>query len=441
MINFDERVERLIQWINNPYKNSPNNAHNTAKPSNCAYISPKLLVKHSEKSGRGLYAAQSIESSECLVRIPPLLLINVTTVAAHITRHNSDIHLSEPHYMNIYVPPPISDVVGKLYSQMSLSTLLELLSFQLLAMFLVLERSRGSLSFWKPFIDMQPEIGELGLAPIVWKVLGVAHCDALWRMLPRPARKHAEAVVARFEKDYMVVQQKVPLVAAYISRNDFLWAWMCVNSRCLYMEIPQAKDASDNFTLAPYVDFLNHLNNDECGIKIDSLGFQVITSSKYRPGQELYFSYGPHSNEFLLCEYGFTLPKNKWNYIDISDFIIPLFRPLHVEYLKSCGYYGEYTVNKSGMSFRTEIALATLQESAPSESRRLKVFIDGITDGLVYADKLKKLLVQILLKLISDCERRLSTQEDHDEETSRRISAVQSLFKDIQEIALGALAE
>ncbi|KAM9886540.1 hypothetical protein OXX79_014123, partial [Metschnikowia pulcherrima] len=80
------------------------------------------------------------------------------------------------------------------------------------------------------------------------------------------------------------------------------------------MEVPQAKDAVDNFTMAPYVDFLNHSSEDQCGIKIDALGFQVFTSTSYKPGDELYFSYGPHSNEFLLCEYGFTLGQNKWNY-------------------------------------------------------------------------------------------------------------------------------
>lgn len=436
MLNVNERVERLIHWIT-----AHSNTVTSHKPSNGAYISPKLIVKHSDDSGRGLYAAESIASIECLVRIPPLLLMNYTTVLAHITRYNPSIHLTEPHYMNIYVPLPVEDAVGELYSKMSLGSLLELLSFQLLAMFLLLERSRGSLSFWKPFIDMQPEIGELGMAPIVWKALKVDNCDILWRMLPRSARKHAETVVARFEKDYLVIQQKFPLVAAQISRDDFLWAWMCINSRCLYMEIPQAKDSSDNFTLAPYVDFLNHLNDDQCGIKIDNFGFQVMTSCKYLPGEELYFSYGPHSNEFLLCEYGFALPQNKWNYVDISDFIIPLLRPLQVEYLKACGYYGDYTVIKSGMSFRTEIALATLQESTPRDSRRLKTFIDGISDGQVYAYKLKELLRKILQKLISDCERKLGIQEDYDEETSRRVSAVHSMYKDILEIALSSLSE
>lgn len=433
MENIDSRINSLLEWINNTHDDK-------LAPSSHSYISPKLIVKDAEASGRGLYAAQAIVSNERLVRIPPLFLLNFTTVLAHIAKYNQDVVTGEPHHHNIYVPPPVWDEVAALYGKLNGSKLAELLSFQLLSLFLVLERARGSLSFWKPFIDMLPEIRELGLAPIVWKVLGVPNCDVLWRMLPRSARKHAEAVVARFEKDYQVVTLTFPAAASYLTTEAFLWAWMCINSRCLYMEMPQAKDANDNFTMAPYVDFLNHLDDDQCGIKIDTLGFHVVTSSKYLPGEEIFFSYGPHSNEFLLCEYGFSLPTNRWNYIDITDFIVPLLRPAHVEFLKNTGYHGEYTVNNTGMSFRTEIALAVLQESDPATSRKLQAFIDGVSDGLVYANKLKELLHHILQKLLSDCDRKLQTHDEFDEETSKRASAVLSLYKDIQNIAQSTMS-
>lgn len=434
MQNIDNRIAALLEWINNTQDD-------TLKPSSHSYISPKLIVKHTEGSGRGLYAADSIGSNERLVRIPPLFLLNFTTVLAHITKHNDKITLTEPPYNNIYVPQPVYDSVGRFYAELSLQMLLELLSFQLISFFLVLERSRGANSYWKPFIDMLPDISELGLAPIVWKIHNVANCDLLWRMLPRSARKHADSVVARFEKDYLVVTQKIPNSSTLICREDFLWAWMCINSRCLYMEMPQSKDANDNFTMAPYVDFLNHLNDDQCGIKIDTLGFHVVTSCNYLPGEELYFSYGPHSNEFLFCEYGFSLRENKWNYIDISDFIVPLLRPAHVDFLKKTGYYGEYTVNSSGMSFRTEIALAVLQEGSPEDSRKLKAFIDGFSDGLIYTTKLRELLNRILQKLINDCERKLSSHEEYEEKTSKRVAAVLSLYKDIQHIAHFSMSE
>lgn len=194
--------------------------------------------------------------------------------------------------------------------------------------------------------------------------------------------------------------------------------------------MPQKSDASDNFTLAPYVDFLNHLGNDECGIKIDAHGFHVLTSTPYKPDSELYFSYGPHSNEFLLCEYGFTLAYNKWNYVDISDLIMPLLRPQQVAFLKESGYYGDYTVNEQGASFRTEVALATLQENEPSASRKLKAFVDGVIDGLVYQSKSWRLLGQIMKKLIGDSDKKLASEFLNPEGR-----AIATLYKDTKMIA------
>lgn len=423
MENIDAKLTALAQWLGS----------STDKKEAGAFISSKISVKDVQGSGRGIYAESPISAREELVRIPRSFLLNFSTAVAHITKFNPSVVLTEPHYVQIHVPPTPTDSVTELYAQWDLDTLLGLSSFQLLGMYLVLERKRQNSSFWKPFIDMLPASEELGLAPIVWKVLNVPECDSLWRMLSRSARKHSDAVLARFEKDYDVVSALD--TPGFIDRPSFLWAWMCINSRCLYMEIPQAKDSADNFTMAPYVDFLNHINEEQCGIKIDTHGFHVVTSCSYKPGDELFFSYGPHSNEFLLCEYGFTLPQNKWNFIDITDFIQPLFRPHHVAFLKEVGYYGDYTVNAEGMSFRTEIALATLQESEPHLSRKLKALVEGLGEGAVYEQKLKIMLRQILKKIHADSSRKLEQSETYDKETSRKIESIKVLHQNIVAIA------
>lgn len=423
MENIDVKLRALTQWLGG----------NTDQQEGGAFISPKIRVKDVQSSGRGIYADSAISAREKLVRIPRSYLLNFSTVVAHITKFNPKITLSEPHYLQLHVPTTPSDSVTEMYAQWDLDTLLGLSSFQLVGMFLVLERKRQSSSFWKPFIDMLPPIEELSLAPMVWRVLQVPQCDMLWRLLSRSAKKHSEAVLARFEKDYDVVTALDAL--GIIDRTDFLWAWMCINSRCLYMEVPQAKDSADNFTMAPYVDFLNHLSEDQCGIKIDSHGFHVLTSCSYRPEEELYFSYGPHSNEFLLCEYGFTLPQNRWNFIDITDYIQPLLRPNHVAFLKETGYYGDYTVNAEGMSFRTEIAFATLQESVPHESRKLKAYVEGMSDGAVFEKKLKIMLRKILEKIYVDSRRKLDDNKKYDKETMRRLNSVNVLHQNIIFIA------
>ena len=58
------------------------------------------------------------------------------------------------------------------------------------------------------------------------------------------------------------------------------------------------QNSADNFTMAPYVDFMNHSCDDHCTLKIDGKGFQVRTTSQYNTGDQVYLSYGPHSNDF-----------------------------------------------------------------------------------------------------------------------------------------------
>lgn len=413
MADWDAKLDRLLAWL----------------ASNKAYVSANVLVQNVQGSGRGLYARASIASNEQLIKIPPSLLLNFTTAVAHITSHNADVLLPGSTYAAIDVPQPKHDAVGNFYASLLLDQLLSLSSFQILAMYLMLEKTRGADSFWKPFIDTQPEVEELGFAPLVWKLLH-HDSDLLWRMLPRSARKHSEKIVARYEKDVEVVSG-ILKDTPFFTRELFLWAWMCINSRCLYMEMPQGKDSRDNLTLAPFVDFLNHLSEDQCGIKIDPHGFQVVTSSLYSPQQELYFSYGPHSNEFLLCEYGFALPENKWNYVEVTDYIVPLLRPQHVAYLKLVGYYGDYTVNGDGMSFRTEVALATLQESDPQNSTKLAALLSGEAEGVAYGRTLNTLLNRILDKLMSDGKRWLGEKDSH---TSPVEQAILSLHEDTQRI-------
>lgn len=392
MIDFDAKLEALLAWIQ----------EGSAK----SHVSAKITVKNSPTSGRGLYATDLIRPKEEIVNIPHSLLLNFTTVVAHISKF-AGFQLLEPYYSKISVPNTSSDEVTEIYKKLTLEGLLKLLSFQLIGLYLVFEKRRGKNSFWKPFLDMLPDLEELSLAPAVWTITTEPSHEELTKFMPRSTKKHTARVVDRFNDDFAAVTDFVGS-DVQIDKIDFLWAWMCINSRCLYMEMPQKTDTSDFFTLAPYVDFLNHLGNDECGIKIDSLGFRVVTSSSYTAGNELFFSYGPHSNEFLLCEYGFTLPENRWNYIDISDYLMPLLRPQQAEFLKESGYYAEYTVNGLGASFRTEIALATLQEADPLQSRRLKAFVDGISDGAVYESKSQTLLRSLLNKILGDCQKKLS---------------------------------
>lgn len=98
------------------------------------------------------------------------------------------------------------------------------------------------------------------------------------------------------------------------------------------------------FTLIPFFDWFNHSSNgyaqttlrvfalafggvhsscmcvfsDECIQEFDpQKGFTVHTAKAYEPGEQLFINYGSHGNLRLLRNYGFTMPANPYDTVDL----------------------------------------------------------------------------------------------------------------------------
>lgn len=51
--------------------------------------------------------------------------------------------------------------------------------------------------------------------------------------------------------------------------------------------------------------------------------YTIVADRVYHVGEEVSNSYGEHSNDFLLAEYGFILEQNSWDEVCIDDAILP----------------------------------------------------------------------------------------------------------------------
>ncbi|KAG7666383.1 uncharacterized protein J8A68_000079 [[Candida] subhashii] len=428
MIHLDEKLICLLEWIKNTQDEK-------LQPSTHSYISPKIEVRDVKSSGRGIYTNDKLIKSELILRIPPSFLLNTTTVLCHLAKYNNSIPIAG----NIYTPFETlhDEFTMKIYEKLSHKELSELSSFQLLSLYITIEKQRLDKSFWKPFLNMLPTLSDFEMMPLVWKV--IHNNDKLINLLPKSTQIAAEKVYTRFINDYKIVSDLVQSKCDtdpdnLVPKESFLLSWICINSRCLYMSLPTSKSTSDNFTMAPYVDFLNHSCENHCTLKIDGKGFQVLTTTAYDHDEQVYLSYGPHSNDFLLCEYGFVIgnDENKWNDLDISEYLIRLMKPTQIEFLKEYDYYGDYTMTKDGISFRTEVALAVVQERIPKESRRLMGLINGITDGNAYKTHSSLLLKAILDKVIVEAENHkyLEFNDDSDLMNRERKKAIGVLYND-----------
>ncbi|KAI0463170.1 hypothetical protein LJB42_003190 [Komagataella kurtzmanii] len=413
--------------------------------SNKTFISEKLWIVDDSSTGKSIYTVQSLKTNEHLVTIPREFMLNFITILLHIEKISNktfDIP-NEYRIANIASPSPEDSDYNLIYQQFKGDELMDLSSYQLISMFLVIESHKKN-SFWKPFIEVLALLSDFAYAPLIWLVENTN--EIFFRKLPPPTQAHALAQLERFNLDYSVIINLLSTkyinieVERLISKREFLRMWMCCNSRCLYMELPSFlnKSKEDNFTMVPYVDFLNHSSEDGCTVKINSFGFQVTSGLNYPENSQLYFKYGAHSNEFLLCEYGFMFERgmNSWNYIDINEQVIALMEPHHVEFLKDQGYYNDYTVSLSDVSFRVQVALAVIQETPEGlSSKRITNFINGLTQGTSFEAKSKQMLKEILSGIVEECQQVFNTnlqQFSNDEKYSRIITR---LYEDRFDIA------
>lgn len=383
-------------------------------------VTPSIGVENVAESGRGVYATADIASHTRIVHIPSHFLLNASSMKARLQVDGDQD-------------------VSQFYAALGRSGD-SLLAAQLLSMYLCVERERGNNSFWAPFIALLPPLSDFAISPVMWspKLL-----DLMQGLLPPLCKATLRNITDRFHRDYLVASRFMEpyAIKRCCSRQLFLWAWMCVNSRCLYMSLPLAKLPADNFTLVPLVDFVNHSNTPSCRTVVDRTGYSVYTTSPHSKGDQLLFNYGPHSNEFLWAEYGFVLGSgNQWNHLDITLHLAPLLHGSQADWLRELNYYGDYTVNiLEGPSFRTQVALAALQELDPFGLRTLCAFVNGDSDGTAYRSRSRLLLADILEAVISgmtDCIAKVSLVCTPSDQVGTAITSLCQDFIDIAEYQL-----
>ncbi|KAE8173505.1 hypothetical protein B0I72DRAFT_155760 [Yarrowia lipolytica] len=392
---------QLIEWIT----------------SNGGYISPKLEIRELPGRGRGLVVNDRVYPNERLIHLKLRQLLNYSSI------HNAMVdggHLSETEYRSMS-------------------------AHQVLALFLVIQQSLGSKSDWKAFMGLLPDRKE-----------GFLDVPLQWSKEDQDSLTPEGIVVLKktldtFEADY---DKTKTFVAKYDSdpRDAYLWAWLCVNSRCLYFDLTlttgkkDAQEVPDNITLAPYVDLINHSVESgptHCQLKTSSIGFEILCGQRgYTADEEIFLCYGPRSNSVLLCEYGFTVPENPWDDVDISDALENTFlTKQHETVLREMGYYGEYTLLPDSISFRTQVAFAAihfLQSAEPANARLLKLFVDGKLGTQRFQNTMKAGLRDILTTSAQETEAILASSAKlrscveilH----QSRLKIIQSLLADLTSI-------
>ena len=478
----------LQSWLSTPNTND--------KTHTKADISDDLKVLDDETLGRCIIANESIPKDELIMKIPKLYLLNYLNVLKHISYWNEglNIFLKEriSNYSSELFESP-QDTITDLYCSIDLQQLLKLTTHQLLTLYLVLEKRRGANSFWFPLLRCLPELPEYDEIPMTW-IIGSSDKRAthakIFNLLPKEVIAESNAQLKKFFKDTTTVDSFFTSrqdLDVNVKEEEYLWAWLAINTRSLYYQNPTylpvstTKDKEiSSITMVPFVDFVNHKCEKSNAIaKQSKSGYEVTTTAEIGEGEHVWFTYGPHNDDFLQCEYGFSTSTlendeeddealtytsfNKYNTIELTNILSKLLenpkKKMVVEWLKQTGYYGDYTIGVDEILFdfgsmdmscapshRTRIAIAALIEdekpfqfSETSQAyqcpQKLEKFYQGYNDGEYYAKTEALILSKILRKIESDLDGKLDKLteirneiDEEDEQSEMKIRVVEKLI-------------
>jgi len=235
-----------------------------------------------ERSGRGLIARKAIDNGEAIIKIPTRCIMTKAKGAKILGKRI------------------ISDSLGEYLS---------------LSMLLIHERSLGPASFWAPYIAILPTAEEVGQT-WVWdeadlQLLNGSNVVATTVSLRNKLYSDYELLVA-------TVLEPNRLDKSVFSWEAFKWAMSMLFSRAINLR------ETDELSLVPYADLLNHSPYINCFFKYEPIPFSderlvILNSDRpYSANDQVLISYGQKSNAELVLLYGFVVDRNVFDEVEIE---------------------------------------------------------------------------------------------------------------------------
>ncbi|CAN0909359.1 Ribulose-1,5 bisphosphate carboxylase/oxygenase large subunit N-methyltransferase, chloroplastic [Linum grandiflorum] len=238
-----------------------------------AEISSKLYIGKSSY-GRSLFASRHIRNGDCILEVPFNLQIAPDNL-----------------------PPDVKDALVD-----------EVDHVTKVAMVLLAEWKQGKDSRWAPYISCLPRLEEM-------------HSTIFWTEneldMIRASSVYEETIQqkAHIGNDFLkirLVLENFPDIFGSVTYEDFMHAYALVKSR--------AWGTPKGVSLIPFADFMNHDGVSEAIVLNDESKqvSEVIADCDYAPQEEVQISYGKFGNATLMLNFGFTVPHNIHDQVEIQ---------------------------------------------------------------------------------------------------------------------------
>lgn len=295
-------------------------------------------IKPVEVAGRGI-GIVATRNLEVLLSVPLVLLLPFLRPTDAVGQRGDVI---------LDIPSPSVRSIGSVAKGV-LNRLPSTLPFHgILAADLALDATT-EFATWKKLLPSREHLA--ATMPLMWP-------PGLQELLPGGARELLNKQQAKFQTQWEAVATVFPAV----SEEEYRYYWLIVNTRTFYFESPGLEKYSwdDRLALLPVADLFNH-GEDGCQVAYGEDGYTVTADRAYAEGSEVFLSYGRHSNDWLLVEYGFLLAPNRWDAISLDELLMPrLSRSQAKELARTCVSGPCALSAEDGLSSQTQVALRML---------------------------------------------------------------------------------
>ncbi|KAM3698176.1 hypothetical protein ACJW31_06G169400 [Castanea mollissima] len=263
--------------------------------------------------GRSLFASKSIQSGDCILKVP---------YSVQITPDN--------------LLPEIKSLLGD-----------EVGNIAKLAIVILCEQKIGRKSEWAPYISRLPQPGEM-------------HNMIFWSQdeleMIRQSSVYHETInqKSQTENDFLAIKHALrhdPEILGDITYEGFMHACSLVGSR--------AWGSTKGLSLIPFADFLNH----------DGVTEAIVLSDEDKQDSEVLIRYGKFPNATLMLDFGFSLPYNIHDQVQVH-FNLPhhdLLREMKIDLLQRHCTPPIKDVN----GFKSSLESFTIKEVASAKGRGL----------------------------------------------------------------------
>ena len=198
-----------------------------------------------------------------------------------------------------------------------------------LVFLLAIERMRGSLSFWDPYINTLPVVFP---SPLSWsraELLGLAgtRLEGASRLQRTALQQQVEVFSAHFMATVKLhlassstrtgrASEALELVERALTRGNLTWSRSCVWSRAFSLFLSGDKST----VMVPLGDILDHspMTNMEWLTEDDGGTVSFLSHDNISAGEVIYNNYGAKSNEELILGYGFFLRSRSLNALHLQ---------------------------------------------------------------------------------------------------------------------------